>query len=680
MSRAAGTVRGLLLGLLLAPAGAGAETFTVRSLSNDTFVPSNLTIQVGDSVQFLNQGSGFHNVIEDGGAFRCAEGCDGQGGSGDPSSAGWSFTLTFDTAGTIGYYCDVHGSPGVGMIGKIQVIAPDSPGRLEFSAESYSAAEASGGTSIVVRRTAGTTGAVSVHYAASPGTASAADFTPTSGTLLWADGEVSVKTFSVPIANDTLVEGNETVRLALSQPTGGASLGRSSAVLTLVDDDALNSPGRLRFRVPTFVGAEGSAAQIGVVREAGAVGAVSAGYATSDGTAAAGSAGSDYPSTSGTVSFAAGESGEKTISIPLAADEDVAAEAFQIALSNPIGGAVLAYPSRATVVILPSSAAVGALTADEVACDAERLSGLLARGRALAPRSSRPTFLAASFTGTGDFAGLATTGLGGAGGGGGEAALAFSTNPEETTLLANPSRPQLFSVSLARNELNSDLVAPGSADELRLTINPTLDENPPAGNLLAIDNLAAASGHPADAKPGRGIAPLLASCHGDFGAGDVQLFRVLPKLARGETAGPAEASGFELAIYRGPEPDAYRLDLFPLGANGTASGRLSVPLDVVRSAGGDLASGTLRRLGPCAPGQASGCSDLSGLGGNAALALWKPVLSGTPPATPYRISASGPAEVAVDFADLLAGTAWRRPLEGLEPGDVRLGFNLIRDF
>ncbi|HXU29526.1 MAG TPA: Calx-beta domain-containing protein [Thermoanaerobaculia bacterium] len=646
---------GLFLGLLLGmPGWAGAETFTVRSLPNDTFVPSNVTIQVGDSVRFVNEGNGFHNVIEDGGAFRCAEGCDGQGGDGDPSAADWSFTLTFPTAGTIGYYCDVHGSPGVGMIGKIQVIAPGSPGRFDFSAESYSVGEASGGTSIVVRRTEGTTGAVSVRYAASAGTASAADFTPTSGTLSWADGETAVKTFSISVANDSLIERSETVLLKLSQPTGGAALGRASAVLTLIDDDVVSSPGRLRFRAPVFAGAEGDEAKIGVVREEGAVGAVSVGYATSDGTAAAGS---DYPATSGTIAFAAEESGEKTISIPLAEDDDVAAEEFEIALLNPTGGAALRYPSRATGVILPEAAAVEALTAEEVACDAARLSGLLARSRSLAPRSSRPTSLAVSFTGTGDFAGLSTTGIGG---GTGEAALAFSTNPEETTLLANPSRPQLFSVSLARNELNSDLVAPGSADELRLTINPTLDANPPAGNLLAIDNLQATSGRPADAKPGRGLAPLLASCHGDFGVADVQLFRVLPKLARGEAAG---ASGFELAIYRAPEPGRYRFDLFPLDAQGAASGRLAVDLEVVRSAGGDLVSGTLRRLGPCAAGQETGCSDLTGLAANAALAFWKPVLSGPPPATPYRISASGSPEVAVDFADLLAGTAWRRPLE-----------------
>ncbi len=673
MSRPAIHRRFLALALsALLGAGGGAlaaATFTVRSLSNNTFVPSNLTISVGDSVTFVNQGSGLHNVIEDGNAFRCAEGCDGLGGDGDPSSSDWSFTLIFATPGTVGYYCDVHGTPGTGMFGRIQVVAPGSPGTFDLSAATYAAGESSGGAAIVVRRSGGITGAVSVRYAAIGITAGSDDFTQQIGTLTWADRDGAVKTFSVPITNDTRVEGNETVQLTLANPIGGVAIGRATALLTIVDDDAGSSPGRLRFRAPSFAGPEGGSVQVIVVRTDGALGPVAVGYATSDGSAATGAAtaGSDYTSATGTILYAAGEMGEKTISIPLAVDDDEPgvpdrAEAFGIALANPTGGAVLRDPSSADLIILPERASGGALSISDVACDAGRLSGLLARSRASAPRSSRPTSLAASFTGTGDFAGLATTGIGGATGAG-EVALAFSTNPEETTLLANPSRPQLFSVSLARNELNSDLVAAGAADELRLTLNPTLDANPPAGNPLGIDNLLPTAGrpaHPADAKPGRGIAPLLAPCHGDFGPGDVHLFRVLSKLARGEAAG---ASGSKLAIYRAPEPDRYRLDLIPLDAAGLGSGRFAVEIDVVRSLTGELMGGTLRRLGPCAAGEATDCTDPTGLAANAALVLYKPVASETPPASPYRISASGPVEVAVDFADLLGGTAWRRPLE-----------------
>lgn len=88
------------------------------------FEPAELTIAPGDTVTFVN-GGGFHNVVSDPGSivtFRCADGCDGAGGNGDPSSADWSATVTFPVAGTAPYFCEVHGAPGgIGMAGLITV-------------------------------------------------------------------------------------------------------------------------------------------------------------------------------------------------------------------------------------------------------------------------------------------------------------------------------------------------------------------------------------------------------------------------------------------------------------------------------------------------------------------------------------------------------------------------------
>jgi hypothetical protein len=110
--------------------------------------------------------------------------------------------------------------------------------QLQFSAATYSVNENGGSATITVTRTNGSDGAVSVQYATSNGTATAGqDYTATAGTLNFASGETS-KTFTVPIADDTTPEPDETINLTLSNPTGGATLGaQSTAVLTIIDND-----------------------------------------------------------------------------------------------------------------------------------------------------------------------------------------------------------------------------------------------------------------------------------------------------------------------------------------------------------------------------------------------------------------------------------------------------------
>jgi plastocyanin len=90
---------------------------------SDMFSPATLTINAGDTVTFTEV-SGSHNVVSDtAGLFRCANGCDGDGKGGNGNVAGnnWSVTISFPNAGSFGYYCEAHGSPGAGMHGTIRV-------------------------------------------------------------------------------------------------------------------------------------------------------------------------------------------------------------------------------------------------------------------------------------------------------------------------------------------------------------------------------------------------------------------------------------------------------------------------------------------------------------------------------------------------------------------------------
>jgi surface-anchored protein len=117
-------------------------------------------------------------------------------------------------------------------------LSAERPGCLEFSTSNYTVNEAAGTATITVSRGFGSDGPVTVDYATSDGTAQAGvDYTATSGTLSFADGETS-KTITIPILVDGFVENNETINLTLSNPTGGAELGMpNTAVLTINEDN-----------------------------------------------------------------------------------------------------------------------------------------------------------------------------------------------------------------------------------------------------------------------------------------------------------------------------------------------------------------------------------------------------------------------------------------------------------
>jgi plastocyanin len=228
-----------------AAAPAAATNFNVMTGPGLAFTPATLTITAGDTVTFTNTAQGFHNVHADDESFRCANGCDGQGGDGSPSTNLWSFHLTFNTAGTVGYHCEIHGSPGAGMHGTITVNPQGggSPGSLSFSRNTFTVAENAGNAAILVQRTGGTTGAVSVHYATSDGTGVAGtNYRTATGTLNWSDGDASTQSFNVQVLDDGVVNGSHTVNLGLSGPTGGATLGTANALLTITDSDTAPSP------------------------------------------------------------------------------------------------------------------------------------------------------------------------------------------------------------------------------------------------------------------------------------------------------------------------------------------------------------------------------------------------------------------------------------------------------
>jgi hypothetical protein len=110
--------------------------------------------------------------------------------------------------------------------------------KVTFSDATFDVSEAGTEAIVTVNRTGNTGESVTVDYTSADGSAVAgADYTAVNGTLIFAVGE-DTKTFSVPVLEDGLVEGNETVVLTLSG-ANGANLGAvSEALLTIADNDS----------------------------------------------------------------------------------------------------------------------------------------------------------------------------------------------------------------------------------------------------------------------------------------------------------------------------------------------------------------------------------------------------------------------------------------------------------
>jgi hypothetical protein len=224
--------------------------------------------------------------------------------------------------------------------------------KLQFSSASYSVTENGGQAIITITRTNNSDGAVSVDYTTSDDSATAGDdYTHTSGTLNWSDGDTNNKTFTVSITDDSIVEGDETLNLTLSNATGGATIGEP-AIVTITDNDTTEKHGILQFSKVQFTVKENvhtAQAILTVKRIEGSDGVILVVFATSDDSA---KAGSDYSHTTGGVRWEDGDDDDKTFTVHIINDDEPEnKETFIVSLANPIGGAQIGLPDTATVTI-----------------------------------------------------------------------------------------------------------------------------------------------------------------------------------------------------------------------------------------------------------------------------------------------------------------------------------------
>ncbi|HEU5149656.1 MAG TPA: PKD domain-containing protein, partial [Iamia sp.] len=133
------------------------------------------------------------------------------------------------------------------------------PGQIQLSQAEYRGTEGGGVATVTISRVSGDDGAVGVTLATGTGTATAGvDYTPVNQTVSFADGQTS-RTVDIPITDDAVDEGtDELIPIALSNPTGGATLGSpTSGQIRLQDNDSRANA------FPIAVPATGSVNQIG---------------------------------------------------------------------------------------------------------------------------------------------------------------------------------------------------------------------------------------------------------------------------------------------------------------------------------------------------------------------------------------------------------------------------------
>jgi CSLREA domain-containing protein/uncharacterized repeat protein (TIGR01451 family) len=126
--------------------------------------------------------------------------------------------------------------------GQLRITDDDPAGVFSFGLPAFDADEAAGSATIVVNYSGGAFEPVTIEFSSIDDSATAgSDYVAVQGSLTFAPGELT-KTFSVPLTNDTRLEGTETLQLRLLNPSTGSTVGAlGTAELRIADDEAISA-------------------------------------------------------------------------------------------------------------------------------------------------------------------------------------------------------------------------------------------------------------------------------------------------------------------------------------------------------------------------------------------------------------------------------------------------------
>jgi uncharacterized repeat protein (TIGR01451 family) len=140
------------------------------------------------------------------------------------------------------FYINVHSANFPAGEIRGQFFVEQTPSAFGFSAPYYIVGEGAGSATVTVNRLGDVSTPATVDYTTLNLQASdRSDYTTAAGTLRFAAGERE-RTFKVFITDDVFVEGDEALRLLLSNPTGAATLSGPNDVFFLIKDNDTTRP------------------------------------------------------------------------------------------------------------------------------------------------------------------------------------------------------------------------------------------------------------------------------------------------------------------------------------------------------------------------------------------------------------------------------------------------------
>jgi hypothetical protein len=201
-------------------------------------------------------------------------------------------------------------------LGNCVALGAISAGQFRFTRTPHWGFEIDGALHFQVARSGGSFGTASVTVSTQNQTAmGGSDFTAGSQVINFAPGE-TIKSASIALMDDGIVEGYEEFLIKLSNPTGGATIGAvTQSTAYIVSNDA----GTIRVSssdITISEPASGQAMAVFTVTMDAHVGERTVSFTTESGSA---TADVDFVATSGALVFAEGET-SKTISVPVKAD------------------------------------------------------------------------------------------------------------------------------------------------------------------------------------------------------------------------------------------------------------------------------------------------------------------------------------------------------------------------